>query len=39
MKMGKFCEQYGLPPIAPTRQKGKKYDKSHKNYGHKKHKK
>ena len=38
-EMGNFCEQYGLPPIAPTTQKGKKYDKSHKNYGHKKHKK
>ena len=23
-------------PIAPSRQKGKKYDKSHKNYSHKK---
>ena len=21
--MGNFCEQYGLPPIAPSRQKGK----------------
>ena len=21
--MGNFCEQYGLPPIAPFRQKGK----------------
>ena len=28
-EMGNFYEQYGLPPIAP-RQKGKKYDKSHK---------
>ena len=27
-----------LPPIAPSRQKGKKHDKSHKNYSHKKHK-
>ena len=34
--MGNFCEQYGLPSIAPSRQKGKKYDKVHKNYGHKK---
>ena len=23
-EMGNFCEQYGLPPIAPFRQKGKK---------------
>ena len=30
---------YGLPPIAPSRQKGKKHDKSHKNYSHKKYKK
>ena len=37
--MGNFCEQYGLPPIAPSRQKGKKHDKSHKNYSHKKYKK
>ena len=37
-EMGNFCEQYGLPPIAPSRQKGKKYDKSHKNYSHKKYK-
>ena len=22
-KMGNFCEQYGLPPIAPSKQKGK----------------
>ena len=22
-EMGNFCEQYGLPPIAPSRQKGK----------------
>ena len=29
--MGNFCEQYGLPPIAPSRQKSKKHDKSHKN--------
>ena len=34
--MGNFCEQYGLPPIAPSKQKGKKHDKSHKNYSHKK---
>ena len=25
-EMGNFCEQYGLPPIAPSRQKGKKHD-------------
>ena len=37
--MGNFCEQYGLPSIAPSRQKGKKHDKSHKNYSHKKYKK
>ena len=30
--MGNFCEQYGLPPIAPSRQKSKKHDKSHKKY-------
>ena len=35
-KMGNFCEQYGLPPIASSREKGKKHDKSHKNYSHKK---
>ena len=29
-EMGNFCEQYGLPPIAPSRQKGKKHNKSHK---------
>ena len=23
-EMGNFCEQYGLPPIAHSRQKGKK---------------
>ena len=34
--MGNFCEQYGLAPIAPSKQKGKKHDKSHKNYSHKK---
>ena len=38
-EMGNFCEQYGLPPIAPFRQKGKKHDKSYKNYSHKKYKK
>ena len=38
-EMGNFCEQYGLPPIAPSRQKGKKHDKSHKNCRHKKYKK
>ena len=38
-EMGNFCEQYGLPPIAPSWQKGKKHDKPHKNYGHKKYKK
>ena len=38
-EMGNFCEQYGLPPIAPSKQKGKKHDKSHKNYSHKKYKK
>ena len=30
--MGNFCKQYGLPPITPSRQKGKKHDKSHKKY-------
>ena len=30
--MGNFCEQYGLPPITPSRQKSKKHDKSHKKY-------
>ena len=38
-EMGNFCEQYGSPPIAPSRQKGKKHDKSHKKYSHKKYKK
>ena len=38
-EMGNFCEQYGLPLIAPSRQKGKKHDKIHKNYSHKKYKK
>ncbi|KAL4611228.1 hypothetical protein ACB092_08G107800 [Castanea dentata] len=38
-EMGNFCEQYGLPPIAPSRQKGKsKHDKVYKSYSHKKHK-
>ena len=36
--MGNFCEQYGLPPIAHSRQKRKKHYKSHKNYSHKKYK-
>ena len=33
--MGNFCEQYGLPPIAHSRQIGKKHDKSHKKYKYK----
>ena len=33
--MDNFCEQYGLPPIAPSKQKVKKHDKSYKNYSHK----
>ena len=37
-EMGNFSEQYGLPPIVPSRQKGKKHDKSHKNYNYKKYK-
>ncbi|KAL4601694.1 hypothetical protein ACB092_10G000200 [Castanea dentata] len=38
-EMGNFCEQYSLPPIAPSRQKGKsKHDKVYKSYSHKKHK-
>ena len=37
-EMVNFCEQYGLPPIVPSRQKGKKHGKSHKNYSHKKYK-
>ena len=37
--MGNFCEQYGLPPIAPSRQKEKKHDKIHKNRNHNKYKK
>ena len=37
-EMDNFCEQYGLPPIAPIRQKGKKkHDKVHKDYKYKKH--
>ena len=31
-EIGNFCEQYGLPPIAPFRQKSKRHDKSHKKY-------
>ena len=39
-EMSIFYEQYGLPSIAPSRQKGKnKHDKIHKDYNHKKHKK
>ena len=30
--MSNFCEQYDLPPIAPSRQKSKKHDKSYKKY-------
>ena len=37
-KNANFYEQNGLPPIAPSRQKGKKHDKSHKSYSHKKYK-
>ncbi|KAL4603778.1 hypothetical protein ACB092_10G148100 [Castanea dentata] len=38
-EMGNFCEQYGLPPIAPFKQKGKsKHDKVYKSYSHKKNK-
>ena len=29
-EMGNFYEQYGLPHIAPSRQKSKKHDKSYK---------
>ena len=37
-EMGNFCEQYGLPLIAPFRQKGKKkHDKVHKDYKYKRH--
>ena len=38
-EMDNFCEQYGLPPIAHSRQKWKKYDKSHKIHSHKRYKK
>ena len=37
-EMRNFCEQYGLSPIAPSKEKGKKHDKSHKSYSHKKYK-
>ena len=38
-EMGNFCEQYGLPPIAISRQKGnKKHDKAHKDYKYKRYK-
>ncbi|KAL4655043.1 hypothetical protein ACB092_01G422700 [Castanea dentata] len=38
-EMGNFCEQYDLPPIAHSKQKGKsKHDKVYKSYSHKKHK-
>ena len=38
-EMGNFCEQFGLPPIALSRQKGKKkHDKIHKDYKHKSYK-
>ena len=37
--MGNFFEQYGLPPIAHSRQKGnKKQDKAHKDYKYKRYK-
>ena len=35
-EMRNFCEQYGLSPIAPSKQKGKKHDKIHKDCSHKK---
>ena len=35
-KKANFCKQNDLPPLAPSRQKGKKHDKSHKSYSHKK---
>ena len=38
-ELGTFCEQYGLPPIAPWRRKNKKHgkkEKYHKKYKHKK---
>ena len=37
-ELGTFCEQYGLPPIAPSRRKNKKHSKEkkyHKKYKHK----
>ncbi|KAK9983912.1 hypothetical protein SO802_033437 [Lithocarpus litseifolius] len=34
-EMGNFCEQYGLPPIALSRQKREKHDKNYKNIHHK----
>ena len=38
-EMSNFCEQYGLPPITPSRQKGnKKHDKVHKDYKYKRYK-
>ena len=37
-KKANFCEQNGLPPIASSRQKGTKHDKSRKSYSHKKYK-
>jgi hypothetical protein len=30
-EMGNFCEQFGLPPIAPSRENRKKSDKSSRN--------
>ena len=37
-EMGNFCEQYDLPPITPSKQKGKKkHDKVHKDYKYKRH--
>ena len=39
-EIGNFYEQYGLPPIALSRQKrNKKHDKVHKYYKYKRHKK
>ena len=38
-EMRNFCEQYGLSPIAASREKRKKHDKSYKSYSHKKYKK
>ena len=37
-KKSNFCEQNNLPPIALSRRKGTKHDKSHKCYSHKKYK-